>query len=638
MQQKDKMHPEDTRNLIIFAVLAIILYFGYDALFLKPQAEAMKQQRVIAEQQAQIAALNAAPDIAENAKIKPRSEAVAASRRLKINNDQIFGSLSLTGARLDDISFHEYYETLEKKENVELLSPRGTAFPRFIEYGWVAADKKIRVPDADTSWQVQGNQELTPDTPVLLTWNNSAGLRFEREIALDRDYMFTITQRVINTTRSPVTLYPYGLISQTGISKHYQSIYIMHEGPLGYIGDELVKQKYKDMPKEPQLTKYATRGWIGIGDKYWFTGLIPQQGTQTKYSFTYKPDAVAPDHGRYQTDFLGDAVTIAPGEAGESTSRLFTGAKKVVLLNKYAKNLNIPQFDLTVDFGIFWFMTKPFFYILHWLGQHIGNMGIAILVLTFLIRSAVFPLTNASYRSFAKMKKVSPQIVEMREKYGDDKQKLQQELIALYQREGVNPMAGCLPIILQIPIFFALYKIIFITIEIRHAPFFGWIQDLSAPDPTSIFNLFGLLPYNVPGFLMIGVWPCLMLLVMIVQKKLNPPPQDQLQRDMANYFPFVITFVLSKFASGLVLYWTFSAFLSAAQQMIIMRSLGVPIHLFGETEDEKKLDKAVEKGPAVHPLVEMAEDNVEDALFGEDSDKPTGPIKPLKPKKKKKKK
>ena len=636
MQQNEKMHPEDMRNLIIFAVLAIILYFSYDALFLKPQTEAMKQQRIVAQQQAQLQALRAAEGIAAETKIKTRDEAIEGAARLQIDNGQIFGSLSLNGGRLDDISFQEFFETLEKRDHVQLLSPRGTAYPRIIEYGWVAADKSVSVPDADTRWQVQGNQELTATTPVTLSWNNSAGLRFERDITLDENYMFTITQRVVNSTGEAVTLYPYGLISQTGIPKHFQSIYIMHEGPLGYLGNELVKLKYKEMTKAPQTTKQANQGWIGIGDKYWFTALIPQQGPQTKYSFTYKPDAAAPEHGRYQTDFLGAGITVPAGAASETTSHLFTGAKKVVLLNRYEKNLGIPNFDLAVDFGIFWFMTKPFFYILHWLGQHIGNMGVAILILTFLIRSAVFPLTNASYRSFAKMKKVSPQIAEMREKYGDDKQKLQQELITLYQREGVNPMAGCLPILLQIPIFFALYKIIFITIEIRHAPFFGWIQDLSAPDPTSIFNLFGLLPYNVPGFLMIGVWPCVMLVVMIIQKKLNPPPQDQIQRDMANYFPFVITFVLSKFASGLVIYWTFSAMLSAAQQMIIMRSLGVPIHLFGETEDEKKIEKSVKEGPAVHPLVEMAEDKVEDALFGEDDNTPSAPIKPPKPKKKRK--
>ncbi len=642
MQPNDKMHPEDMRNMIIFAVIAIVLYFAYNTLFMKPHTEAMKQQRIAQQQQEQLHQLAIANGEAAKIEILPREEILEKDKktggRLVINNDHIFGSISLTGGRLDDIAFKDYFETLEKKNNVVLLSPRETQSPRVIEYGWVPADKTVKVPGAETRWRVQGNQDLTPSTPVTLSWNNGSGLRFERQIALDENYVFTVTQRVVNNTGAGVTLYPYALISQTGLPAHLQNARILHEGPMGYIGDELVEPTYKDMKKTPQTTAQGDSGWIGIVDKYWLTALIPPQGQQAKYTFNYKPDPVDEARGRYQTDFLGAAVKIAPGQSGETTSHVFTGAKRVLLLNKYKKELNVPNLDLAVDFGMFWFMTKPFFYILHWLGQHVGNMGIAIILLTILIRSAAFPLTNTSYRSFAKMKKVSPQVLELREKFSDDKEALQKELIALYQREGVNPMAGCIPIILQIPIFFALYKTVFVTIEIRHAPFFGWIQDLSAPDPTSVFNLFGLLPYEVPHFLMIGVWPCLMLITMIIQKKLNPPPQDQFQRDMANYFPFIITFVLSKFASGLVVYWTFSAMLSVIQQMIIMRSLGVPIHLFGETEEEKKLEESIEKGPAVHPIAEMAEDRVEDALFGEDDDTPPAPIKPPKPKKSKKKK
>ena len=368
--------------------------------------------------------------------------------------------------------------------------------------------------------------------------------------------------------------------------------------------------------------------------------MIPSQAEKVKYRFHYVPNATDPKSwktGRYQVDFTGAPVKVVPGDMGESTSHLFTGAKKVLVLEDYEDKLNIPHFDLAVDFGMYYFMTKPFFYILHFLGEKTGNLGWAIIILTFIIRTAVFPLTNVSYRSFAKMKKVSPQIVELREKHGNDKAALQKELMDLYAREGVNPLAGCLPIVIQIPIFFALYKVLFATIEVRHAPFMGWIQDLSAPDPTTVFNLFGALPYDVPGFLQVGVWPCLMLVAMIFQKRLNPPPQDPIQRDMMNYFPFVITYVMAQFASGLVIYWTFSAVLSILQQVVIMRSLGVPVYLFQKSEIEAAMEEAVDQGPAVHPLVEMAEEDVEEALFG-DEEEQAKEIKPPKPRKKKKKK
>jgi YidC/Oxa1 family membrane protein insertase len=333
---------------------------------------------------------------------------------------------------------------------------------------------------------------------------------------------------------------------------------------------------------------------------------------------------------------MGEARSIAPGAQAEYTSQMFVGAKRVLLLEEYEDNLNIPKFDLAVDFGWFWFMTKPFFYAMHYLGLWTGNMGAAIIILTIILRAAVFPLTNISYRSFAKMKKVGPMVSDLRKQYPDDKQKLQQELIALYQREGVNPMSGCFPMLLQIPIFFALYKTFFVSIELRHAPFFGWIQDLTAPDPTSVFNLFGLIPWDPPSVLHIGVWPCLMLCAMLLQKQLNPPPQDAIQRDMALYMPFMFAYMMSHFAAGLVVYWTFSAYIGVIQQIIIMKSLNVPIHLFGETKKEKELNAQIDKGPAVHPLEKMMEDEVEDALFGKDDGEPPKPISKPKPKKKKK--
>ena len=629
------MHPEDMRNMFIFFVVAALLYFSYDSYILKPQREAMQQRAQIESEINKVVGPEAQKaDAAE--KIKPRGEVVSSGGRIDFSNDEMKGSLDLTGGRIDDVSLTGYFRTLEKNENVTVLNPRSTLGPRSAEYGWIAGEGAIRVPNKDTEWFVLGNTELSPGNPVTLFWNNERGVTFERKIELDEHFMFTITQRVVNNSGRPITLYPYGLISQKGMPPEFQGTWISHEGPVGFFNEELFNDSYKDLRKTKKAGTSSNQGWLGFTDKYWLTALIPPQGQTVKYSYNYAgPEKDRENQGLYQADFLGAPLELQPGQSGDVQSRLFVGAKRVLLLKDYEKSHDIVQFDLAVDFGWFWFMTKPFFYALHYLGLWFGNMGAAIIILTIIIRGAVFPLTNTSYRSFAKMKKVAPLVAEMREKYGDDKQTMQKELVEMYQREGVNPMSGCLPLLLQIPIFFALYKTFFVTIELRHAPFFGWIQDLSAPDPTSVFNAFGLIPWDPPGFLMIGVWPCLMLVAMIIQKKLNPPPQDPLQRDLANYMPFLFAFIMSKFAAGLVVYWTFSAFIGVIQQMIIMKSLNVPIHLFGETEEEKKAEEAVDKGPALHPLVEMAEDEVEEAMGLHE---PKKDIKPPKPKKSKKKK
>lgn len=636
--KKDQMDPEDLSRLFIFFVLAVVVYFTYDYFILKPQATAIKQAQQAEAQMAREEATKIAQGLLP-AQPLPRDEVISENRRLEIDNGEIYGSLSLEGGRIDDIALREYYETLEKKENVVLLSPNQTTFPRYIDYGWAAADNAVPVPDSKTMWRAFGSDRLTPENPVTLIWDNGQGLRFERMIALDEHYMFTVTQKVTNNSGKKVTLYPYGLVAQQGIPEDFQSTWLLHEGPMGYIGESLYEVSYSDLRKGASEQHQAVQGWIGITDKYWLTSLVPPQGQNIKYSFGYKgPRQDRENKGRYQADFVGSALVLEPGQSGQVESHIFAGAKKYLLLNNYQEELSVPNFDLAINFGWFWFLSIPFFYALHFLGDAMGNVGFAIIALTIVIRGAVFPLTNASYRSFAKMKKVTPQVAALRESYGDDKQKLQEELMKLYQSEGVNPMAGCFPILLQIPIFFALYKLLFVTIEVRHAPFFGWIQDLSAPDPTSIFNLFGLIPIDLPEFLNIGVWPCVMLVAMLIQKRLNPPPQDKLQRDMMAWFPFIITYVLSRFASGLVIYWTFSAIIGVIQQIIIMRSLGVPIYLFGQSPDEEKLEKAMEGGPDVHPLAEMAEEEAEEALFGDHSDEPAKPITPPKPKKKKKKK
>jgi len=626
MQDKSPMHPDDIRNLLIFAFVSIFLWMGYETFIMGPQNEAMQARQQVEQQARQAALANPTPEM--QLQNLSRAEIVARDSRITINNGEIEGTMSLTGGRIDDIKLEEFFETLKSEQNVTLLSPRGSEHARYMNVGWVASDKNIRVPDADTRWQVADGAALNGDNNITLFWNNDQGLRFERVVALDEKYLFTITQRVVNNSGRDITLFPYGLVSQTGLPEDMQGAFILHEGPIGWIGDELREIGYKDLRKSGQQSFEGNQGWIGVTEKYWLSALLPAQGAKTKYRFSHVPNVLDEDRGRFQMDYTGEGVFIAAGSAGQTQNHIYAGAKKVLVLQDYGEKLNVPNFDLAVDFGMFFFLTKPFFYILHFLNMHIGNMGIAIICLTIIIRMAVFPLTNMSYRSFAKMKKVAPQITKLREDHGEDKQRLQKEIIEMYQREGVNPMAGCFPILLQIPIFFALYKVFFTTIEMRHEPFFGWIQDLSAPDPTSIFNLFGLIPIDLPGFLMIGVWPCLMLLTMLVQKKLNPPPQDKLQRDMMNIFPFFITFIMAKFASGLVIYWTFSALISVLQQMYIMKSLNVPIHLFGEKEEETTDTDA---------LAEMAEDDVEEALGLDEDDEPKQ-ITPPKPKKSKKKK
>jgi len=632
--RKDTMHPEDMRNMFIFFAIAALLYIAYNFYVLAPQKEAMLAAQ---KKQAEIAANPQSPEAVKLAEIKnplPRGEALSqqSEQRIEIDNGAVHGTITTKGARIDDIALSDYHLTLEDKTNVPLLSPERTNFPRHVEYGWIANDKNIPLPNKNTIWQVRGNAKLTQTTPVTLSWNNGQGLTFERTISVDEKYMFSIAQNVTNTSGKAVILYPYGLVSQQGQPLDFAGTWISHEGPIGYIGDEFQDPSYKSMRKEPNISATANQGWIGITDKYWLTSLIPPQGQQVQYSFNYAGTRKDRNNiGRFQADFRGAPLTLQSGQSETIESRLFLGAKEVLTLKEYEKSLEIPQFNLAVNFGLLWFMSKPFFYFLHYAGIWIGNFGVAIILLTILIRASVFPLTNLSYKSFAGMKKVGPQIAELRKENGEDKQKLQQELIKLYQKEGVNPMSGCLPILLQIPIFFALYRVLFVTIEMRHAPFFGWIQDLSVPDPTSLFNLFGLIPWDPPQILMIGVWPCIMFLAMVAQKNLNPPPQDKLQKDMARFMPFLFAFIMAKFAAGLVIYWSFSAIIGVLQQIIIMKRMNVPIHLFGETSNEEILEAQEEAKAEKRAEKEEPEEEKKD-----EKPKTISPPKPKKSKKKKK--
>ncbi len=635
---KEQMHPEDRRNLVIFLMLALLVWFGFDHFIIKPRMEEARAFQAAAALAAEEEAVNIAAGVSAPQTVRPRAEVLAEGTRLKIKSDSVSGSLSVSGNRIDDISLVKYMKDLGGSDEVILLEPAGTENPQYAEYGWLGSEG-THLPGKDTRWTVSGAQELTPATPLTMTWDNGQGLRFERTISIDNDYMIKVVQKVVNNSGKKVVLYPYALVGSDGLPSHMENVRAVHEGPLGYIGGDLEQFTYRDMAKKAINEEFAsTSGWIGITQKFWLTSVFLDQNEASKFRFHYTPAKTANDKEHYQVDVMGAPRAIEPGAEAVASVHIFAGAKEVKILEQYTKDLGIKHFDLAVDFGLLYFLTKPFFYILHFFGHLFGNFGIAIICLTVIIRICVFPLANASFRSFAKLKKISPMMSEIRERYGDDREALQKELVKLYEREKVNPMAGCLPIIIQIPIFFALYKILMVTIEMRHAPFFGWIHDLSAKDPTTVFNLFGLIPWTPPSVLMIGAWPCMMLFFMVIQKQLNPPPQDKMQKTMMDIMPYFLTYIMSGFAAGLVVYWTFSNALSIVQQYIIMRSMGVQPHIFRD-RSEKKLEEAIEKGPAVHPELALAEKKAEEALFGdgEGGDDAPKTISAPKPRKKKKK-
>ena len=458
MNNKDQMNPEDTRNLMIFCVISLVLYLGYEHFILGPQQEALAkvkeaqltQQQAVVEQ-----VVTAEPEVA----VLERSEIIQQDQRVSIDNGVIFGTINTQGGRIDDIGLHDYHETLEKEKNVHILSPKGSDHPRYVEHGWVSSDISLTLPKSDTTWRVSGDTILKPGRDVVLDWDNGAGLVFTKVFSIDDENLITVKQSVINNSGQVVSLLPYGLVAQRGLPEALQATWILHEGPIRYVGDELHEVSYKKLRKESQQSHSADQGWTGITDKYWLTALIPDQGQNISYNFRRTgvlPEKKQKDTGLYQVDFTGQAIKVVPGGRGYSTTHVFSGAKRYLQLQEYSKSLDIPRMDLAINFGWFWFLSKPFFYALHWLGVATGNLGIAIILLTIVIRSAVFPLTNASFKSFAKMKKVTPKVMKLREKHGDDKQALQTELMQMYQKEGVNPMAGCFPMILQIPIFFAL--------------------------------------------------------------------------------------------------------------------------------------------------------------------------------------
>ena len=491
-----------------------------------------------------------------------REDALEQSERIEFENEKIIGSISLKGAAIDDLTFKDYNTSLESNEKITLLEPRNTENGYIIESGFVTSDKNIDIPNSDSIWSIIGNNKLTNKSPIKLFWTNSQGVKFEKEISLDNKYLFTINQSVINSTDKKYDFYTYGQIIRNKIPE-ISNFYILHEGLIATLDDELIEEDYDDI-QEKKFSKTSQKGWLGISDKYWITSLIPSKGKEFKTTFDYKK--------KFRANFIA-TEPLELKEKGKIQEKLqiIVAAKRVDVIDGYADTLSIDKFDLVIDWGFLYFITKPLFFGIDYFFKLLGNYGLAIIAITICIRLAFFPLANFSFRSMAKMKALQPEMVRLKELHKDDKMKLQQEMMALYKKEKVNPMSGCLPILVQIPVFFALYKVLFVTIEMRQMPFYGWIHDLSERDPTSLFNLFGLLPYDVPSFLVIGAWPVAMGVSMWIQQKLNPAPTDAMQAKIFMFFPLFLTVILAPFPSGLVIYWTVNNILTMAQQVFIMK-------------------------------------------------------------------
>jgi YidC/Oxa1 family membrane protein insertase len=571
----------DQKNFIVAIVLSVAIIMGWQHFF-QPTKPPQQQQTT------QTASPGNAPGApagtpgtvpaAAPEKVMTLDEALAAQgARVTFNTDQVLGSIALKGARIDDVRLAKQRETIDPNSPpVPVLSPVGTQHPYYAEFGWTpAADASVKVPGPDTVWTASSTT-LAPGKPVKLTWDNGQGLVFALDVSLDDYFMFDVRQSIDNKTDKPVTLFPWALVVRYGEPKA-EGTYVLHEGPYGVFNGSLKEFGYSDFKDNKQQKISTTGGWVGITDKYWMATLIPDQ--KDKVEVTVKGTGALPNT-RFQIDYVGQGVTVAPGATGSSDSHLFAGAKIVKLIDAYEKKYDIVKFDLTIDWGWFWFFTKPLFWLLEWLYAQIGNFGLAIMVLTVIVKAVFYPLANKSYAAMSKMKRLQPEMEKMKERYGEDRQRLNQEMMQLYRREKVNPAAGCLPIVVQIPVFFALYKVLYTTIEMRHQPFFGWIKDLSAPDPATILTGFGFFHWQVPEilhFFNIGVWPLVMGVTMYLQQRLNPAPADPVQARVFQFLPILFTFMMAPFSAGLVIYWAWSNTLSIAQQWTIMRRHGAPI-------------------------------------------------------------
>ncbi|TNE58949.1 MAG: membrane protein insertase YidC [Alphaproteobacteria bacterium] len=592
---------EENRNLILALVLsgAILLLWSFFVTGPKMKEE---QERLVQEQAQQpsgdeIPAVVGQPAASPEGTSEPVMEegapsSAAPSPRLTIDSDKLSGSIALKGARIDDLTLKAYRETVDPESpNVSLLTPIEAAHPYFADFGWAPeSGSGVQVPTKDALWRQRGSGALTTQSPVELYWENGQGLTFRRFISVDENYMFTVRQTVENNGDNAVRLFPYGRISRYDEpdSRHF---YILHEGFLGVVDEKLKEVTYKESREDGPSDFDATGGWLGFTDKYWLTALIPDQTASAKFSFS---DQQRSGRERFRTQYLfTQGYEVVPGGRTEVSNMFFAGAKENALLVKYRDELSIPMFDFAIDWGLFKIFTRPLFQVLDYLGKFIGNFGIAIILTTVLLKLLFFPLANKQYKSMSQMKKVQPEMMRLRERYADDKVKQQQEIMELYKREQINPMAGCLPIVVQIPVFFAFYKVLFVTIEMRQAPFFGWVKDLSLADPTYVWNLFGLLPFDPSGWpllgttLALGAWPLIMGITMFIQMRMNPAPQDPIQEKVFMFMPVMFTIMLSQFSVGLVIYWAWNNTLSILQQYVMMRRNGVEVELVKNLGIEK---------------------------------------------------
>ena len=552
----------DLRNVIFAIALSFAVLFGWSVIFENPRIE----EQIKTQQKQTTNPKSSAPSVNfedQSLKSITREEAISSVSRIKFANENVEGSISLKGALIDDITFKKYKENINDEKRVTYLNPLDTKNGYFIETGWAASNlNKLKLPNNSTIWKVTGNKLLTEKNPVTLEWNNNSGLIFKKKIELDDKFLFRVSQEIQNNTGNNIELYPYAQITRNE-NPNVTDFYILHEGFIGVFDEELKEEGYDDI-EDRKKEFSANEGWLGITDKYWLTALVPEKDKSFKGEFLFK-------NGFKANYIQTEPVVLKSSTSKKSETKIFIAAKEVKVIDGYAKTEGINKFDLTIDWGWFYFFTKPLFFIMNYLFELTKNFGIAILLVTAAVRILFFPLANYSFRSMAKMKILQPELLRLKELHKDDKVKLQQEMMSLYKREKVNPLSGCLPILIQIPFFFAIYKMLFISLEMRHQPFFGWIKDLSAQDPTSIFNLFGLIPWDPPSFLIIGAWPIFMGATMYLQQKLNPTPPDPIQAKIFMFFPLFLTIILAPFPSGLVVYWTVNNILTIAQQWVIMK-------------------------------------------------------------------
>ena len=572
----------DYQRITLAVFLAAIVLIGWQMLVEWPRRQQLAQATVTQAAQQEVVKAEKTKALLEReaeSEYNPnltREQRLATSKRVEIRSEKLHGSLALTGARLDDLTLSKYKVTLEPNSpDVTLFSPNGDKDAYFMQAGWVATDGKTAVPNQHSVWTAD-KTALTTSSPVTLRWNNGAGVTFVMSLALDADYMFTISQRVENNSGSEITVAPYAYVNRAFPDTIKHNV-ILHEGPLGVVDNTLTEVPYKDLREKGNKEYETASGWLGISDKYWLSALVPdEQNFKATYSFYHKND-----QERYQVDYLGTADTVKTGAAKTTSLRLFAGAKELAVLDRYAehKDAPIPLFDRAVDFGSLYFLTKPMFLMLNFFYAHIGNFGLAIMMLTVAVKLAMFPLANKSYKSMSQMRVLQPEMVKLREKYFDDHIALNKEMMALYKRHKVNPASGCLPLFIQMPVFFALYKVLYVTIEMRHAPFFGWLKDLSSVDPSNLFTLFGLVPWSTPTWLHLGILPILMCISMIIMQRQQPAPTDPVQAKMMKLLPFFFLVFLSSFPAGLVLYWVWSNSLSIVQSAFIMHRHGKPAPL-----------------------------------------------------------